>query len=104
MVAGGHNTTTPSSLTYYSVVSRYRVRIALKFSAVNYLKVLAYNIQNGYLTEKCRENIWTVVGTEFIPEQGMAILVLRTLYVLKLSRAAFRDLLSEHLYELGYRL
>ena len=36
MVAVGHKTTTPSSLTYSSVVSRYSLRIALTLSALSY--------------------------------------------------------------------
>ena len=59
MVAGGHNITTPTSLTYSSVVSRDSVRISLKISVLNYLKVIAFDIQNAYLTVKFREKIWT---------------------------------------------
>ena len=62
MVAGGHKTTTPSSLTYFSVVSRGRVRIALTISGFNYLKVLVCNIHNSYLNSKFQEKIWTVAG------------------------------------------
>ena len=70
MLSGGHKTTTPSSLTYYSVVSRDSVRIALKSAALNGLKVISCDIQNEYLTAKCREKIWTVAEPEFVPEQG----------------------------------
>ena len=57
MVAGGHMTTSPSSLTYSSVVSRESVRIALTIAALNGLSTLACDIQNAYLTAPCRENI-----------------------------------------------
>ena len=50
MVAGRHVTTTPSSITYSSVVSRDSVRIALTIAALNDLKVFACDIQNAYLT------------------------------------------------------
>ena len=60
MVAGGHMTTSPSSLTYSSVVSRDSVRIALTIAALNGLSTLASDIQNAYLTAPCRENIWTI--------------------------------------------
>ena len=40
MVAGGHNTTTPSSLTYFSFLSQDSVRTALTMAVLNYLKVL----------------------------------------------------------------
>ena len=39
MVAGGHMTSTPSSITYSSVVSRDSVRIAFLYAALNDLKV-----------------------------------------------------------------
>ena len=55
MVAGGHKTKTPAALTYSSVVSRDSVRIALTIAALNDLKVLSCDIQNAYLTAKCRE-------------------------------------------------
>ena len=44
-----------------------------------------------------------MAGPEFGPEQGNAMLVVRELYGLKSSGAAFRDLLAEHLHDLGYR-
>ena len=65
MVAGGHMTETPAILTYSSVVSRDSVRIALTIAALNDLKVLSCDIQNAYLTAKCREKIWTRAGPEF---------------------------------------
>ena len=53
MVAGGHTTEAPSTLTYSSVVSRDSVRIALTIAALNGLSVLACDIQNAYLTAPC---------------------------------------------------
>jgi len=55
MVAGGHMTESPSSLTYSSVVSRDSVRIALTIAALNGLSTLSCDIQNAYLTASCRE-------------------------------------------------
>ena len=77
MVAVGHKTTTPDTLTYVLVISKDSVRIALNFSALNYLKDLASDIQNNYLTEKCRENIWTMEGPDFGTEQVNPMLVVR---------------------------
>ena len=53
IVAEGHMTEDPASLTYSSVVSRDSVRIALKIADLNGLKVLACDIQNAFLTTKC---------------------------------------------------
>jgi hypothetical protein len=103
MVAGGHVTETPSTLTYSSVVSRDSVRIALTIAALNGLKVLVCDIQNAYLTAPCREKIWTVAGPEFGPEdQGKNMLVVRALYGLKSSGAAFRSFLAETLHDMGF--
>ena len=102
MVAGGHMTDAPATLTYSSVVSRDSVRIALTIAALNDLQVLACDIQNAYLTAQCREKIWIKAGPEFGSEAGKLMLVVRALYGLKSSGAAFRALLAETLYDLGY--
>ena len=63
MVAGGHNTTTPYSRNYPPMVSWDSVsKDNFKNSAFKYLKVIACDIQNTYLTEKCHEKIWTMSG------------------------------------------
>ena len=49
LVADGHKTEAPSSLTYSSVVSRDSVRIAFMIAALNNLDVCACNIGNAYL-------------------------------------------------------
>ena len=103
MVADGHRTETPAALTYSSVVSRDSVRIALTIAALNDLSVLACDIQNAYLTAKCREKVWTRAGPEFGSDAGKIMLVVRALYGLKSSGAAFRALLAETLYDLNYR-
>ena len=57
-VTGGHTTSTPSSLTYSSVVSRNSVRIVLTVAALNGLKVLAADIENAYLTSSICSLSW----------------------------------------------
>ena len=54
MVSGGHMTEDPALLTYSSVFSRDLVRITLTIAALNGLKVLACDIQNYFLNDKCR--------------------------------------------------
>ena len=103
MVAGGHKTSTPDSLKYSSVVSRDSVRIIFTIAALNGLKVLSADIQNAYLTAKCREKIWTIAGAEFGSDAGKKMLIVRALYGLKSSGAAFRSLLAETLSDLGYQ-
>lgn len=102
MVAGGHTTDTPSTITYSSVVSRDSVRIALTIAALNDLDILSCDIQNAYLTAKCRERIYTKAGPEFGSDAGKWMIVTRALYGLKSSGAAFRALLADTLREAGY--
>ena len=103
MVAGGHKTSTPTTLTYSSVVSRDSVRIDLTMAALNGLSVLACDIQNAYLTAPCREKIYTTAGPEFGSDAGKTMIVTRALYGLKSSGAAFRAFLAETLYGIGYK-
>ena len=103
MVAGGHKTETPATLTYSSVVSRDSVRIAFMIAALNDLEILACDIQNAYLTAPCREKICITAGPEFGPElEGKTMLVVRALYGLKSSGAAFRSFLAETLRDLNF--
>ena len=103
MVAGGHKTSTPSSLTYSSVVSRDSVRLAFLIAALNDLQILACDIQNAYLTAPCREKVFTIAGPEFGSDCGKLFIITRALYGLKSSGAAFRSFLADHLHDIGYR-
>ena len=103
MVAGGHKTDTPATLTYSSVVARDSVRICLMLAALNGLDVRTCDIQNAYLTAPCREKVWTYAGEEFGSEKGSIMIVVRALYGLKSSGAAFRAHLAERLYEMGFK-
>ena len=103
LVAGGHTTETPSSLTYSSVVSRDSVRIAFTIAALNQLKVHACDIQNAYLTAPCREKICFIAGPEFGSDAGKIMIIIRAMYGLKSSGAAFRSFLAETLNDIGFR-
>ena len=76
-------------MTYLSVVSRDSVRIALTIAVLNYLNVLAWDIQNAYLTASFIERVWVVARPEFRSEAEYNMLVRKSLYVLKSSDAAF---------------
>ena len=103
LVAGGHMTQAPTSITYSSVVSRDSVRIALLIAALNDLNVKACDIQNAYLTAPCREKICITAGPEFGSEAGKTMIVVRALYGLKSSGAAFRAFLADKLYDIGFK-
>ena len=103
LVAGGHTTETPSSITYSSVVSMDSVRIAFLIAALNDLEIYAADIGNAYLNAPCREKIWTVAGPEFGTDCGNVMLIKRALYGLKSSGAAWRAMLAQTLSDLGYQ-
>ncbi len=95
-VAGGHTTEPPNSLTYSSVVSRESVKIAFLIAALNDLDIMSCDIGNAYLNAKCREKIWFVAGAECGPDiQGCVCKLVRALYGLKSSGAAWRAMFSQ---------
>ena len=102
LVAGGHKLSPPSSITYSSVVARDSVRLAFLMAALNDLDILACDIGNAYLNAKCREKLWTTAGPEFVNEQGSVMLIVRALYGLKSSGAAWRSKLADTLMDMGY--
>ena len=105
IVAGGHRTKTPSSVTYSTVVSRDSIRICLTIAALNGMKVMTADIQNAYLTAPCREKIWCTAGREFESfgiAKGTALLLVRALYGLKSSGAAFRSFCAEQLDRMNF--
>ena len=101
-VTGGHTTETPASLTYSPVVSRDSLRIKILIATLNGLDINACDIQNAYLIGDCREKIYTITGSEFGSGRGLIMIVRKALYGLKSSGVAFRALLTEILYNLGF--
>lgn len=103
LVAGGHVTGPPSSVTYASVVSRESVRIAFLIAALNDMELLAGDIANAYLNAPCREKVYTVCGPEFGSMQGRIARIVRALYGLKSSGAAWRAHLASTLSDIGFQ-
>ena len=102
-VADGSRAELPSSITYSSVVSRDSIRILLVVAALNNLEVSCCDIQNAYISAKPREKVYFRAGKEFGSDEGRLVLVVRALYGLKSSGAAFRSMLSSELKEMGYK-
>ena len=102
LVADGHTTDAPSSITYSSVASRESVRIALLIAALNDLDISAGDIGNAYLNADYREKLWATAGAEFGSDKGSVMLIIRALYGLKSSGAAWRAKLAETLLAMGY--
>eukprot|EP00804_Cyclotella_cryptica_P028067 CCRYP_017276-RA/>CCRYP_017276-RA protein AED:0.08 eAED:0.14 QI:0/0/0/1/0.25/0.2/5/0/724 len=74
------------------------VWIALLIAALNDIDIWAADVLNAYITAPCREKIWTTLGKEF----GRKAIVVRALYGLKSSGAAFRAHLAGCMSEMGY--
>jgi hypothetical protein len=102
-VAGGHKTDPPSTLTYSSVVSRESVRIAFLLAALNDLNILSADIGNAYINADAREKVCFTAGDEFGDEhKGKIVIIIKALYGLKSSGAAWRAHLAEVLNDLEY--
>ena len=76
LIAGGHMTDTPASITYASVVSCESVRIALTLAALNGLQVKTADIKNAYLQMPVVKKIWCKAGPEF----GSVLVSTQSLY------------------------
>ena len=50
---------------------------------MNEIDVLAYDIQNAYLTAQFRDKIWTVAGPEFGSDTGKIFIINMALYGMK---------------------
>jgi hypothetical protein len=103
LVADGHKTDAPPSITYSSVVSRESVRLGLLIAPLNDLNIAACDIGNAYLNADCREKLWTIAGSEFGSDSGSVMIIVCALYGLKSSGAAWRAKLAETLDVMGYK-
>ena len=103
LVAGGHMTQAPAAMTYASVVSRETVRIALTLAALNDLDVKCGDVLNAYITAPVTEKIYTVLGDEFGADSGKTAIIVRALYGLKSSGAAFRKHLADCMTSMNYK-
>ena len=102
-VAGGHKTDPPSTLTYSSVVSRDSVRIAFLLATLNGLDILVADIGNAYINADAREKYF-IAGDEFGQScKGQQVLIVKALYSLKTSGAAWRAHFADTLYSMGFQ-
>jgi Reverse transcriptase (RNA-dependent DNA polymerase) len=102
LVAGGHLTDPPDTLTYSGVVSKESVRIGMMLAQANGLKMMMTDIGNAYLNAQVTEKYWVQAGAEFGPNlQGKVLLIVRALYSLKSAGAAWNHHLARELHALG---
>ncbi len=89
LVAAGHLTKAPATITYASVVSREIVRLALTFASFNDLEVKVGDVLNAYITAPVKKKVWTILGPEFGLDSGKSAIIVHALYGLKSTGAAF---------------
>jgi hypothetical protein len=89
LVAGGHWTKAPATITYASVVSRETVRLALTIASLNNIKVKVGDVLNAYITAPVKEKVWTILRPKFGCDAGRSAIIVHALYGLKSAGAAF---------------
>ena len=97
LVAGGHKTATPSSMTYSIVVNRQSVMLKFFIYGMNYLDICDFYIGNAFLNAPYQGKLCNEAGSEFGSEKLYVLLFLRALYGLNSSGAAWRYKLAETL-------
>jgi hypothetical protein len=102
LVAGGHQTKAPVTITYASVVSRETVCLALTIASLNDLKVKVGDVLNAYITAPVKEKVRNVLGPEFGHDTGKSTLIVCALYGLKSAGAAFQAHLASFMRQMGY--
>ncbi len=102
LVAGGHLTQAPATITYASVVSRETVHLTLTFASLNDLKVKVGDVLNTYITAPVMEKVWTILGSKFGHDSGKNAVIVRALYGLKSAGAAFQAHLASFMHQMGY--
>ena len=78
LVAGGHTTDPPASITYSSVVFIDSFHILFMIAALIDIDVYVPDIGNAYLNSLCWGNILTIAGPEFCSNEVSTILIVRT--------------------------
>jgi hypothetical protein len=89
LVAGGHQTKAPATITYASVVSRETVRLALTIASLNDLEVKVGDVLNAYITVPVKEKVWNILGPKYGHDPGRSAITVRALYGLESAGAAF---------------
>ena len=101
LVAG--MTDPPSDImTYSSAVSRESVRIAFLIAALNNFEIQSAEIGNAYLNASTNEKVYTTAGPEFGADEGKTDIIVRALYGLKSSGAAWRSHFAHTLRDLHF--
>ncbi len=75
LVAGGHKTKAPATITYASEVSHETVCVALTIVALNELEVKVGNVLKAYITAPIKEKVWAVLGPKSVRDVGKSAII-----------------------------
>ena len=78
------------------------MRLAFLIAALNDIEIIACDVGNACLNTPCREKVWFVAGPELGSRQGTVVKVVRALYGLKSSGAAWREMFNSTVLEIGF--
>jgi len=102
LVVGGLMTSTPTELTYSSVVSRDSIHICFPIATHNNLDIQMTDVGNAYLNATTKEKWYAIAGKDFGEDEGKAVLIVRALYGLKSSGAAWHAHLASSILDMGF--
>jgi hypothetical protein len=95
LVAGGHTTKPPKTLTNASVVSRESVRRAFLIAKVNDLEMVMTDIGDAYLYAECSEKYHATAGKEFEEIAGRVVVIVQALCGPKAAGASWNHHLEK---------
>jgi hypothetical protein len=73
-------------------------------AALNGLYILACDLENAYLNDKCKEKIWFKGGIKCDADKGKVCVVVHALYGLKSAAASWLATLAQALHNIGFVL
>ena len=103
VVAGGHMTDVQPMIMYANVFSRVTERIALMMAVLNGMSFKTSDILNAYIKAPHREKVYTILGPEFVTDEGKMVIIVRELYRLNSSGAYFQNHLVKSMQLMGYK-
>ena len=87
---------------FYHIVTHEIFRVGFILAALYGLDTSADNIGNNYLNAPCRGNLCTISGAKFGDYKLIVMLIVRSLYGLKISGAVWRALFAKTLQDIDY--
>jgi hypothetical protein len=102
LVAGGHKTWVDPEEGYSSTVSLDDVRMAFVAAVLMKLGVITADVSHAYIRALCKEKRYTIAGPEFGEIAGRVLIIIKALYGLRTSGAAWHAEAADTLRALGF--